>query len=114
MRLLSYKLRFRDRHVRAVPAGVTGPGVDLRGADADAALAAARPIVAWLEEREPGIEVRSISVNAKRVLVSLESTPRPRVLRFDPPSANELRDAGAAAERIIADACERTLARRAC
>jgi hypothetical protein len=121
--LASYKLRIRDRHVRAVPATnpdgspFTGPGVDLRGEDADRAIAAAAPIFAWLEAREPGVRVRSISVRTSepRVLISLESdTPdgRPRALRFEPPSSFELRDAGRDAEAAIEEACARVVAQR--
>jgi hypothetical protein len=109
--------------VRAVPARgpdgepFSGPGVDLRGDDAARAIAAARPIVDWLGAREPGIVVRSISVRiaGPRVLVTLEpgpNDPRPRALRFDPPYADELRDAGRAAEAVIAEACVRALSRR--
>ncbi len=124
--LASYKIRIVDRHVRAVPARTAdgcpfaGPGVDLRGEDADAAIAAARPIVAWLEAREPGVVVRSISVrtDGPRVLVSTEPVAiaggdtRPRALRFEPPFAEELRDAAREAERVIGEACTRALARR--
>jgi hypothetical protein len=122
--LLSYKLRLAEGHVRAVPAEglrgerFTGPGVDLRGEDALRAIAAARPILAWLDAREPGVVVRSISVAIQhpRVLVTLEPGPndaRPRALRFDPPHADELRDAGRAAETVIGEACIRALLRRA-
>ena len=91
-----------------------GPGVDLRGEDARAAIEAAAPIIAWLVLREPDAKVRAISVRTKapRVLVSIDAEPRPRALRFDPPSANELCDAGRAAERVIEEACMRVLARR--
>ncbi|MBX3207842.1 MAG: hypothetical protein KF764_22540 [Labilithrix sp.] len=122
--LASYKLRVVDTHVRAVPlraadgAAFDGPGVDLRGADARAAIAAARPLLAWLDAREPGVVVRSISVRVAgpRVLVSLApagADPRPRAVRFDPPWADEIRDAGREAERVIGEACARALARRA-
>jgi hypothetical protein len=122
--LASYKIRIHDAHVRAVPARTAdgavfeGPGVDLRGPDAAAAIEAARPTIAWLDAREPGVEVRSISVRTEgpRVLVSLApagSDPRPRAMRFDPPYADELRDAGKEAERVIGEACVRVLAKRA-
>lgn len=122
--LASYKIRLQDGHVRAVPALATdgsafsGPGVDLRGADATAAIEAAKPVIEWLDAREPGVKVRSISVRVEgpRVLVSLEplgNDPRPRAMRFDPPYANELRDAARAAERLIGQACVKALAKRA-
>jgi hypothetical protein len=119
--LISYKIRYADRHVRAVPsegldgAPFTGPGVDLRGADADAVIEASRPMLAWLEAREPGVVVRSISVTCDppRALVSLAATPKPRAIRLDGPFAEELREAGRAAEARLIDACRRALARRA-
>lgn len=122
--LASYKVRIADQHVRAVPARTgdgdpfEGPGVDLRGDAAAAVIAAARPVLAWLDAREPGVVVRSISVrvDGPRVLVSLEpaggSDPRPRAVRFGPPYADELRDAAREAERLIGEACARALARR--
>lgn len=123
--LVSYKIRFRDQHVRAVPAvgldgaPFRGPGVDLRGADARAAIAAAAPVLAWLDAREPGVVARSLSVRTAgpRVLLSLEpidtgSDARPRAMRFDPPYADELRDCGRSAERFIGEACARALERR--
>lgn len=99
-----------------MPEGFAGPGVDLRGEEAERVIALAKPMVAWLEAREPGIVMRSLSVDrAKmRVLVTLEQEgDRPRALRFDPPSANELVDAGAEVERAIADAAEIKIANRA-
>ena len=121
--LTSYKIRFHDAQVRAVPASdasgapFVGPGVDLRGADAIAAVEAARPVIAWLDAREPGVVVRSLSVKTAgpRVLVSLAplgADPRPRAMRFDPPYAEELRDAAREAERLIGEACVRVLAKR--
>lgn len=123
LELATYKLRVHDNHVRAVPrVGLDGspfvaPGVDLRGDDAVQIIDAAAPIFAWLNAREPGVRVRSISVriDGPRVLVSLEpldAVSRPRALRFEPPYANELRDAGRDAERLIGDACARVLSRR--
>jgi hypothetical protein len=121
--LVSYKLRLLDAHVRAVPACTNDgapfdePGVDLRGADAAEAIAAARPLISWLDAREPGVEVRSISVKTAgpRVLVSVGANAadaRPRAIRIDPPYAEELRAAGLEAERVIGEACSRALSRR--
>jgi hypothetical protein len=121
--LASYKIRIHDTHVRAVPTRstdgtpFTGPGVDLRGVDAEAVIDAARPVIAWLDAREPGVVVRSISVRTAgpRVLVSLAPAgldPRPRAVRFDPPHADELREAAREAERVIGEACVRVLERR--
>lgn len=94
-----------------------GPGVDLRGAEADRAIAAAAPIEAWLSAREPGIVMRSLSVDRarSRVLVTLEPGPgsRPRVLRFDPPYADELIASGGDVERVVGEACAIKLAARA-
>lgn len=122
--LASYKIRMVDTHVRAVPrvdldgVAFVGPGIDLRGAEAELVIRAAQPIIVWLDAREPGVRVRSISLrtDGPRVLASLESLgsidPRPRAVRFDPPYSIELRDAAALAERLIGEAAERMLARR--
>ena len=102
-----------------MPADFAGPGVDLRGDDAGRILALAEPMIARLEAREPGIVMRSLSVDhaKQRVLVTLEPPPerdetRPRALRFDPPSSTEIIDAGAEAERAIAEACAIRIAAR--
>jgi hypothetical protein len=124
--LASYKIRFHDRHVRAVPvfdldgAPFHAPGIDLRGEDAIEVIRAAEPVLKWLDMREPGVRVRSISFDVKqsRVLVSLEpysdviADQRPRALRFDPPNSNDLRDAARAAELLIENGCVRALERR--
>ncbi|MBX3185422.1 MAG: hypothetical protein KF819_00340 [Labilithrix sp.] len=123
LELASYKLRFHEGHVRAVPsrdeAGCLfeGPGVDLRGDDARSVLDLADGVRRWLEAREPGITLRSMSVDlrAPRVLVTLEAleaSERPRVLRFDPPYAQELVAAAAELEAQIAVLCARALRRR--
>ena len=112
--LASYKLRFHEQHVRALPAEgddgcpFAGPGVDLRGEAAREIFALAAPMRAWLEAREPGIVLRSISVDRRRprVLVTLDNAgERPRVLRFDPPYASELVEAAAGLERRLGEAC---------
>ena len=98
-----------------MPADFAGPGVDLRGEDAERIIALAKPMIAWLEAREPGIIIRSLSVDhaKQRVLVTLEEKgARPRALRFDPPSSTEIIDAGADAERAIAEACVLRIAAR--
>lgn len=120
--LASYKLRLHEDHVRAVPAKdeegrpFQGPGVDLRGDDARAVLAAAGPIRAWLEAREPGVVLRSVSVDKEkpRVLVTLEASPgeRPRVVRVDGAHAGEIIAAAAELERLLADACAEKLRAR--
>jgi hypothetical protein len=121
LRLASYKLRFHDRHVRAVPltdaegCPFAGPGIDLRGEIAEPIFAASEPMRTWLDAREPGIALRSLSVDRKkeRVLVTLEQPgDRPRVLRFDPPSASELIDSARELERLLGEACAQVLARR--
>jgi hypothetical protein len=114
--LASYKLRFHDVHVRAVPshdeAGCAfgGPGVDLRGDEARGILDLAGPFRVWLEAREPGVVLRSLSVDlaSGRVLITLEPmTPEqhPRVVRIDPPHSDELLLAAAPLERALAAAC---------
>lgn len=108
-RLASFKIRFHDEHVRAVVAGHPGPGVDLRGDDARRAIAAAKPMLEWLSAREPGVDVRSISVNDARILVSLSAEPKPRALRIEAP---DLREASADAETLILCFAIRALERR--
>ncbi|HEX7600725.1 MAG TPA: hypothetical protein VF316_03930 [Polyangiaceae bacterium] len=107
MKLRSFKLRFRDGHVRIAPAtGVDGrpflgPGVDLHGEAALRAFELAEPMLAWLRAREPGIALRSLSVDLfrGRALVSFEDahavSGKPMVLRVDPPESGELVDAAA-------------------
>jgi hypothetical protein len=98
-----------------MPRDFDGPGVDLRGEEAERVLTLALPMIGWLEAREPGIVVRSLSVDrAKmRVLVTLEQEgDRPRALRFDPPSANEIVDAGRDAEQTLAELAAIKIAKR--
>ena len=125
--LASYKLRFHDVHVRAVPARdeagcpFAGPGVDLRSGDARAILDDAElvgPFRTWLEAREPGGVLRSLSVDlaSRRVLVTLEpmtTEQRPRVVRVDPPHSDELLHETAPLERALSRACVEMLRRRA-
>ncbi len=126
----SYKLRFHESHVRALPlhdetgAAFAGPGVDLRGEDARAVLEGAAAVRAWLEAREPGIVLRALSIDriARRAIVTLEPTgveadvegqpTRPRVLRFDGPYADELTALATDIERPLAVACLEALRRR--
>ena len=89
--IASLKLNFVAGRVRIVPARdlsgspFAGPGVDLVGAEAAAAIGVAAPIVAWLQQREP-IVVRTLSLDVPRgrLLVTIERQPRPRVVRIDP------------------------------
>lgn len=121
--LASYKLRFHEDHVRVVPATneagcpFAGPGVDLRGEEARALFALATPFRAWLDAREPGVTLRSLSVDlaAQRVLITLEpmaADQRPRVVRIDPPQAGELIAAAAPLEAALGAACIEKLRRR--
>jgi len=127
VRLASFKLRFVDEHVRAMPAqgldgrAFDGPGVDLRGADARECFALAKPMIDWLLARQPGVVLRALSADlgARRVLVSFEdahatgSAVRPIVLRIDAAESGELFDrAGPLLERLGRAAGE-ALARRA-
>lgn len=120
--LASYKLRFHDEHVRAVPARdaagcvFAGPGVDLRGDAARAVLTLAAPFLAWLEAHEPGAVVRALSVDLakRRVLMTLEGGPavRPRVIRIDPPHSDALLREVAPLEAALSAACAEILSRR--
>ena len=108
--------------MRAVPArdeagcAFAGPGVDLRGGEAEAILALAAPFRAWLEAREPGVVLRSLSVDvaSRRVLMTLEPNPgeRPRVVRIDAPQADDLlREAAALVAALSAASAEKLRAR---
>src|SRR5262249_28269367 len=98
--IASFKLHFEEEHVRALPAKneegglFEGPGVDLRGDAAREAFAAAAPLLAWIESREPGARVRSLSMDlaSGRVLATLAGGKRPRVVRIDSPASVELVD----------------------
>ena len=89
--ITSLKLNFVAGRVRIVPARdlsgcpFAGPGVDLVGAEAAAAISVAAPIVVWLQQREP-VLVRTLSLDVPhgRLLVTIEKQPRPRVVRIDP------------------------------
>lgn len=126
MELRSFKLRLADEHARVVPrtdargCPFSGPGVDLRGADAEAAFRAAAPLLSLLAEAEPGIAVRSIAVDFERPRVTATLDPttpaadaRPRVVRLDDgPLLRRAIDASAAATEVLSAAAARALARR--
>jgi len=89
--IASFKLNVAGGRVRIVPARdlsgcpFAGPGVDLVGAEAAVAMGVAAPIVAWLQERETVIvRTLSLDVSRRRLLVTIEAEPRPRVVRIDP------------------------------
>jgi hypothetical protein len=114
--LASYKLRFHEDRVRAVPARdeagcpFAGPGVDLCADEARAILAMAGPFRVWLEAREPGVVLRSVSVDraAQRILITLEpmtADQRPRVVRLDPPFSEELIEAARPLEEALGAMC---------
>jgi hypothetical protein len=121
--LASYKLRFHEDHVRVVPARdeagcpFAGPGVDVRGEEARALLALATPFRKWLDAREPGVTLRSLSVDlaSQRILITLEpmtADQRPRVVRIDPPQAGELIAAAAHLEAALGAVCIDKVRRR--
>jgi len=96
VRIRSFKLRFTDGHARVVPATddagcpFQGPGVDLRGERAEEAFRQAKPLVDALSAFEPGVVVRSLSIDVERgrLLATLlpttpEADPRPRVVRIE-------------------------------
>lgn len=124
MTVRSFKLRFRDRHVRIVPATdaggcpFSGPGVDLLGPAALRAFELAEPMLGWLRAREPGIALRSLSVDVPRgrVLVSFEdahgTSGKPMVLRVDAPESGELLDAATPLVEHLALQAAEALARR--
>jgi hypothetical protein len=125
--LRSFKLRIADRHVRIVPVQdergcpFSGPGVDLRGEDAERAIVAGEPITNALRALEPGIVIRSVSIDFERprLLATLEPTtpeadPRPRVVRLDEgPALRAILDASGPLTRLLLEAAHRAIAARA-
>jgi hypothetical protein len=88
--ITSFKLHFVVPRARIVPRLDTegcpfaGPGIDLVGAEAAAAIAIAQPVTAWLDAREQvRLRTLSLDVDRARLLVTVEATPRPRVIRID-------------------------------
>lgn len=87
----SFKLNFVGPRVRIVPRfdpsgrPFTGPGIDLVGPEAAAAIAVAQPVMAWLQAREQ-VQLRTLSLDVDRVrlLVTVGAVPRPRVIHIDP------------------------------
>jgi hypothetical protein len=77
----------------------------------------ATPFRAWLHAREPGVVVRSVSVDlaSQRVLMTLEPNPgeRPRVVRIDAPHGDDLLREAAVLEAALSAACAEKLRRRA-
>lgn len=125
MKLASFKLRFHDRHVRVLPSEVEpgiafrDPGVDLRGAAADEALAEAAPLLAWIRDRDPASVVRSISVDlaSLRIIVSLEDVHgaargKPNVLRIDAPTSGDLLALAGGLEALLMRRAAEAIARR--
>jgi hypothetical protein len=89
--IASFKLHFVGPRVRIVPRRdpsgrpFAGPGIDLVGAEAAAAIAIAQPVMAWLQACEQ-VRLRTLSfdIDRARLLVTVEAEPRPRVIRIDP------------------------------
>ncbi len=117
MRLRSFKLRLVDRHVRIVTeGGPSGLGVDLLGADADEAFRLAEPLLAALSLFEPGIRVRSLSVDLEKpkLTATLHADGRPRVVRLDPgPALTRVLDELPALATHLIEAAGHALATRA-
>ncbi|HEU4407432.1 MAG TPA: hypothetical protein VFS43_19355 [Polyangiaceae bacterium] len=125
--LRSFKLHFVEARARVVPArdasgaAFAGPGVDLVGEGAREALALAAPLVAALAAFEPGVVVRSLSVDlaAPRLLASLEpatpgADPRPRAVRLAEPALVErVLDRAGPLVRHLGERAREALARRA-
>jgi hypothetical protein len=120
----SFKLRFRDRHVRVVPSidpkgcAFSGPGVDILGDEALSVLAEATPMLDLLRSLEPGIDVRSLSLDLeqRRLIASLEPVdgdPRPRVIRIEQhPLVDRIVDESSALITRITEVSTAVLARR--
>lgn len=108
--LRSFKLLVDDRRIRLVPTHhpdgrpFDEPGIDVLATEADALFEAARPVLRWLEELEPGAKVRSLSFDFPRgrALVTLRFPSIPgggagtrtdvHALRIDESSSPELFD----------------------
>ena len=122
VRVRSFKLRFHEAHVRVVPAGFDGPGVDVRGEAARELFRLAAPVTEWLLARQPSVTLRALSVDlvARRVLVSFEDAHapatrdlRPMVLRIEPPESSEILERAAPLVARLAAVAAETIARRA-
>lgn len=119
--LASFKLRFFDEHVRVMPAGFAGPGVDVRGEDAKRSFELAKDMIAWLLARQPSVVLRALSVEfeSRRVLVSFEDAhatgtrARPMVLRIDPPESSELIERAAPLTAHLATLARDAISKRA-
>jgi hypothetical protein len=98
----SFKLRFRDGHVRIMPAiafglPFLGPGVDLLGDEAARVLALGKPLKDWLLARDPSVRVRAISCDyeSRVVIISYEAdagvaAQKPIALKLRAPESEEL------------------------
>jgi hypothetical protein len=118
--------------VRALPAAdeegrpFEGPGVDLRGDAAAAAFAAAAPVLAWFTAREPGVRLRSLSmeIGTGRVLATIKPdalglapphalrAPKARLVRVDPRASVELLEAARPLLAYLGTATREVLRRR--
>jgi hypothetical protein len=116
----SVKIRLRDGHIRVVPGrGLDGcpfggPGVDLFDDDAARVIAAAAPLLAGLATLEPGVLVRSISVDfgRSRVLATLEAEPKARVVHVTGPLPERWLEAASELVPVLEAAVEKALLRR--
>ncbi len=121
MKLRSFKLQRAERRVRIVPSTgldgcpFAGPGVDLIDAESDAAQALASPLFRGIEAFEPGVRIRSLSVDLDRMrlLVTLEAPGRPRVVRMENPGTVErLLEPCGALLHALEEAARRAMLRR--
>jgi hypothetical protein len=119
--IASLKLRLHDHHARIVPSSdatgcpFEGAGVDVRGDEMDRLVSLSGPVFDWLEAREPGVSVRSFSIDvqAGRVLVTLYDAPRPRVVRIDGPMGREIVEAASPLLTLAGEIAARKLRARA-
>lgn len=101
------------------------PGLDVLDAEADVVFEAARPVLRWLEDLEPGAKVRSLSFDFPRgrALVTLRFPSIPgggagtrtevHALRIDESSSPELFDRARSLAPVLGAAGEVVLERRA-
>ena len=122
--LRSWKAHFDERRLRLVPrqgAGgepFDGPGIDVLGPELEGVLVALDPVRAWIEAREIGAFVRSMSFDFDRgrALATLRfDEPAKRqvhALRVDEAESTALFDLARAASDVLGRAAAVVLARR--
>lgn len=119
--LRSWKVRFEEGRARIVPrtfadgAPFEGPGIDVGGDELATVLPALAPVRTWVEGREPGTRVRSLSFDFDRgrALATLRGADgRIVALRVDEEDDGALFALARTASAFLAEAATKVLARR--